>query len=419
MKTYAIQHGIKKCFFLWMPFILSLPFLLSAEWIRVGLAGKEVTAMARKKIWNDTIFFAGTHEGVWHKSGSDTGFTLLQSVSMTEPYVFPLNIHALYCVPNRLQLWAADDSGLAVYTFTSGLPPLWKRCAEIPSVPVTDIICSGDTLFCCTRLDVYRSFDNGVTWDACSTRSFLPPLGNITSFTSLALFCGINAGSEFLGALNSWEGVMNSADYGKKWDDISNLPGQEKPLGQVFDLISFVPQFSEPQRLLAATGTGLLFFLGDKDTGVWHSFKPDIEQAIPNNVNVSYFSRSLIADIWVATDSGAYSFSYRSTVPSWVRLSSQKTLCLIPICKNDPDRWYAGTDDGIWEYAETAPVIAKKKRIRAEHTCADTRMYTINGRLLKKSPRGCGVTLQQETRGKTETIRTRILRFERSNENRK
>ena len=387
----------------WILIILTLSFMLDAEWTRIGLAGKEVTALAMRKIWSDTTILAGTHEGVWRKSITDTGFTPLKNISPSDPEVFPLNIHTLYFADNVPRLWAADDSGLAVYTFTSGLPPAWKRTADIPAMPVTDITGAGDNLFCCTGPEVYRSFDGGTAWTACSTRAFLPMLGNITSFTSLALFYGINAGSKSLGAMNSWQGVMSSADYGKTWSDISNLAGQGKPLGQVFEMLAYAPLFSEPQRLLAATETGLQFFLGDKDTGVWHNFEPDLEKVIPNALSVGYFTRSFLADLWAASDSGAYRL-HRSNPLSWVRLSSQKTFCIIPNRQNDPDRWYAATDDGVWEYFETVPIIARNKIMRSDRICPYTRYYSINGRLLKKNQNNFGVVLVKELIGTKEII---------------
>ena len=111
-------------------------FAAHAEWIQIGLAGKEVTTLAVRKIWSDTTIFAGTHDGVWQKNPGDTGFRQLRNVSPSDPDVFPLNIHTLCFAENKPQLWAGDDSGLAVYIFTSGLPSVWKRVDLIPSDPV-------------------------------------------------------------------------------------------------------------------------------------------------------------------------------------------------------------------------------------------------------------------------------------------
>ena len=398
---------MKSFSFPWITFILSLPFLLNAQWTRQGLAGKEVTALVRVKPWTDTMLLAGTHEGVWRKSASDTGFTPLWDVSPSEPGASPHNIHSLCYVGNFPRLWAGDDSGLAVYTFTSGLPPVWRRIAEIPVTPVTDITGSGDTLFCCTAFEVYRSFDAGVTWTACSTRTFLPLLGNMTSFTSLELFNGIVAGSKFLGAMNSWQGVMESLDYGTKWTDISNFPGQDKPLGQVFDLLAYAPRYGDRERLLAATDAGLrYFFKNDEDTGSWRAFKPDLDRIIPNALSIGYFTWSFLADLWAATDSGAYRLTGSNPL-SWIRLSSQKTFCIIPNRLNDPDRWYAGTDDGVWEYAENVPVVAQKKIGSADRFRHDQRCYSINGRLLKKNSGNFGVVVVKM--GKNRTMRIKFI----------
>jgi hypothetical protein len=257
---------------------------------------------------------------------------------------------------------------------------MWRKVKTGAETVVTDVTGAGDTLFCCTPAEVYRCFNGGTTWEPCSARKVLPRLGNITSFTSLA-FCwwGINAGSKFMGALNSWEGVMSSADWGGKWTDISRLPPVTQTVGQVFDLIGYRARFGAQQRLLAVTGDGLKYVEGDLDTGYWHVLDTQLNAMTPKSIHVSYFTRSLISEFWAAGDSGVYVLSSRINTVGWARLYDKKTNCVIDNAAVDPKTWFAGTADGVWEYGGSTGILAiQHPRSRSKaglHGC-----FSIDGR---------------------------------------
>jgi ligand-binding sensor domain-containing protein len=206
-------------------------------------------------------------------------------------------------------------------------------------------------------------------------------LGNITGFTSLAFCWGINAGSKFIGALNSWMGVMNSTDLGVKWHDVSVLPPAQA-VGQVFDLAAYRTRFDARQRLLAATNDGLKFVEGDLDTGCWYPLDPQLKAMTPKSVHVSYFSRSFISEFWVAGDSGVYVLSGRINTVDWARLYDKKSNCVIDDAAVDPQRWFAGTIDGIWMFPGKNVGVAPRAPDRAARrlTGSKWKAFTLDGR---------------------------------------
>lgn len=373
-----------------------------ALWTQIGLAGKEVPALVMRKAFGDTMLIAGTrNDGVWYQSGSGGQFRLLDNIGSTVMSPFLAGLRALYIQNNEPRLWAGGDSGLAYYRFTSGLPPLWTKVESVPGITVTDITGKGDTLFCCTTADVYRSFNGGTTWAACSTRKILPPLGNITSFSSLEFVWGINAGSRFGGALNSWQGAMNSPDHGGTWNDLSSLCPGSGLLGEVFDLAAYRPSFSAQQRLLAVTGNGIKYVEGDLDTGCWHPFVPQLNAMTPKSMHISYFSRSLEAEFWASGDSGVYLLSNRTNPVGWARVFDKKTDCVIDNAWVDPTKWYAGTSDGVWMFppgnVSIKPGGCKPPAQRNDNSMSAA--FTMNGRRLDALKRPCvaGAVLIMQT----------------------
>jgi len=249
--------------------VLFFSFQLFADWKQAGLAGKEVTALVADTLpGGEALLIAGTKsDGVWCRRGSSGQFQLLDDLGAVMPSPFLKGIKNFSVHKQSHRLFAGSDSGLSWYPLVSLIEPRWSRVTGVPFVAVTDVMGLRDTLFCCTPADVYRSFNGSTTWAACSTRKALPPLGNITCFTSLAYYCGVNAGSRFLGALNSWLGVLNSGDLGSTWQDVSNLPPNQH-VGQVYDLVQYRQSFNGQTRLLAAVDNGLKYIETDLDTAV-------------------------------------------------------------------------------------------------------------------------------------------------------
>jgi hypothetical protein len=387
-----------------------------AGWEQIGLDNKEVTTLTTAILPStilpgpgpDTLLIAGTKaDGVWTRKGSAGKFELLPDFGESEPPSFLTGIKNLYVNDSSGLLFAAGDSGLSRYPLVSMIEPRWMKITTIPITAVTDIIGLKDTLFCCTPADVYTSFDRGTSWAACSTRNFLPALGNITSFTSLAFFCGINAGSKFLGALNSWMGVMNSGDWGKTWRDVSLLPPQTEQVGPVFDLVSYAPGYRQEQRLLAATQEGLRFVQGDFDTGYWHAFDPPLKKAAPKSIHLSFFSRSYIAEYWVATDSGVFVLSNRVNPVEWVKLFDRPANCITDDKKYDPKAWFAGTDDGVWQYTEEVGVKREQARAMSASRPSAAHFFTLNGRMVSGSSRSGPATGVLLVREKGNSLLTR------------
>jgi hypothetical protein len=386
---------MKKTFLACMMLNVMLVPCAKADWVQIGLDNKEVTTLITAVLPPtalpdpDTLLIAGTKaNGVWTKKGTESTFKLLPDFGQIESPSFLTGIHTLYVNGSSRLLFAASDSGLSCYPLVSMIEPRWMKITAIPSVTITDIIGNGDTICCSTPSDVYKSFDRGTTWAACSTRKFLPALGNITSFTSLAFYYGINAGSKFLGALNSWQGVMNSGDWGKTWRDISLLPPQTEAIGQVFDLVGYAPKFDAEQRMLAASQEGLRFIQGDFDTGYWHEFEPPLKGGVPKSIHISYFSRSFIAEYWVATDSGIFILSDRINPIGWAKLFDRPTYCIIDDNRVDPKTWFAGTNDGVWQFpGETGIRRENVVKLRASKPQAAV-YFTLNGRIVSRSS-GC------------------------------
>jgi hypothetical protein len=363
--------------------VVALSFLpCLAQWKQIGLAGKEVTALVSVVIPPaDTLLIAGTRsDGVWARRNSGQ-FQLLDNLGSVRPSSFLKGITNFHVHPKSYLLFAGTDSGLCAYPLVSMIEPMWIKVKTGAETFVTDIVGTGDTLFCCTPSEVYRSLNSGTAWEPCSARTFLPMLGNITSFTSLAFCWGINAGSKFSGALNSWMGVMNSTDLGAKWHDISVLPPTQT-VGQVFDLVAYRTRFDAKQRLLAATNEGLKYVEGDLDTGCWYPLDPQFKAMTPKSVHVSYFSRSFISEFWVAGDSGVYVLSDRINAVGWARLYDKKSNCVIADAAVDPQRWFAGTGDGIWMFPGKDAGVAPRGPDQAVRrvTGNEGKAFTLDGR---------------------------------------
>ncbi|HMD68073.1 MAG TPA: hypothetical protein VKF42_04275, partial [Chitinivibrionales bacterium] len=271
-----------------------------AKWEKIGLDNTEVTAITCGKPWLTPYIFAGTKtDGVFYGMDSSGLFRPLSSVGGD---TLGPALKAVHCLENGgggAVLFAGTDSGLFRYVFTSGLPPHWTRMTGVPSEPVFAVTAQGDTCFCATRNEVYKSFNLGNTWAACSTRNFLPPMQKMAWFTSLAIWRGINAGSQVSASLMSWSGILNSIDNGESWKGISSVPGFSN--ASVISMTTYRPTWLQPIRLLAGTsGTGGLFWTDDLDTGTWHELNPQLKNAQTRNLYVTYHTRSLIADIFAS-----------------------------------------------------------------------------------------------------------------------
>jgi hypothetical protein len=380
-------------------------------WKQVGLAGKEVTALVTVSLSDaDTLLIAGTKKEA--RRGNSGNFQLLDNLGETQPSSFLKGINALYLHQKSSLLFAASDSGLSWYPLITMIEPRWTKVAGVTGFRVTDVTGRGDTLFCCSAADVFRSFDGGMHWAACSARTFLPPLGNITSFTSLAFWNGINAGSLFLGAMNSWLGVMNSVDNGQHWQDISLLAPQTQSVGQVFDLIRHPTR----SQLYAATDQGVMLIKGDIDTGYWSKMNPQPKEANPAALYITYtlMDDSSTATLFARGDSGVwvlYELLDGSAVKQgWTRVSTRKTYCMTSFGIESPGEWFAGTDDGVWRYGWETRTIRRADLRRTANPMA-LRYYSLDGRLLAngKNRLPKGIVLMVSGNGRERVARRCII----------
>ena len=393
------------CRILIIPLLFCLTQLSFAKWEQIGLKGTVVTSIACGKPWGTPTVFAGTRsDGTFFRMDSSDPFRLLSDLGVDTVEPVLKTVHCLFLAGGDMILFAGTESGLFRYVFTSGLPPHWTRMTDVPAIPVIAITAHGDTCFCATPGEVYRSFNLGNAWAACSTRKFLPPLQNMAWFTSLALWRGINVGSQVSAPKESWCGVLNSIDNGESWKGISSVPGFSNP--SVISLTTYSPMYLQPIRLLAGTsGTGKLFWTDDLDTGTWHELDPQLKNVQTRNLYVTYHTRSLIADIFASTDSGVYVLSDLVKPGEWV-LSLKGNACGVASFDSiDTKEWFAAMTDGVYRFTldgvATLPHVTHSTRtsVKAQNGI----LYSLDGRVLN-SRRHSGIAIFKEGQAGTTKI---------------
>jgi hypothetical protein len=359
---------------------------VNAGWVRAGLENKSVSALVTAVLpGSDTLLIAGTkNDGVWMRRGNAGTFKLLANFGQSQPPSFLSEINKLYINDSTYLLFAAGDSGLFIYPLgVSMIEPNWTKVSALPQGSVTSVIGVGKTIFCCTPAEVYGSFDFGVSWAACSSRKSMPALTDSRSFTSLAFYYGINAGSKFSGSLKPLPGgIIYSGNNGKTWVDPAMF-SERIPIVEVFDLANYHPQYDAEQRMLAASPEGLFYFLGGFDTGYWHSFTPQLTAAPPKSICISYHSRSLVADYWIATDSGVFRLPNQSS--DWVKIFDTPAHCIVDNGSTDPTKWFAGTDDGVWCYTQGTGIAGRVVDRKGSPRQAVTACFTLNGKAVSAS----------------------------------
>jgi hypothetical protein len=321
-----------------------------AKWELYGLKGKEITSLATGNYFGDTMLIAGTKsEGVFVQYTRTDTFSLLTRAGSDTVVPAIQSIHSLFIQQNPAipVLWAGTDSGLYSYRFTSGMIPQWYKANGIPSEPVTAIAGINDTVFASTGAEIYKSEPGVAAWQPCSARTWLPAMQRLSSFNSLAMFSGINAGSAMSAAMSSWWGVLNSVSGGKSWADISTLPGQSEPrLASVFSLATYLPDWTKPQRLAAGTSTGIFWM----DTSYWQACDPQLKTAPVKHLYMSYHSKSEIADIFASTDNGICILSALVKNGEWVLSYSGTAHAVLSLISIDPKEWFAATSDGVYRF---------------------------------------------------------------------
>jgi hypothetical protein len=215
-------------------------------------------------------------------------------------------------------------------------------------------------------------------------------------FTSLALWRGINAGSQVSAPKESWRGVLNSVDNGGTWKSISSVPGFSN--ASVISLTTYSPTYQNPIRLLAGTsGTGGLFWTDDLDTGTWHGLEPLLKNAQARNLYITYHTRSLIADIFASTDSGVFILSDLVKPGEWVLSLKGNAAGVTSFGSIDTKEWFAAMTDGVYRFTldgvATLPQVAHSTRalVGAQNGI----LYSLDGRVLA-SKRHSGIAIYKE-----------------------
>jgi hypothetical protein len=383
-----------------IPAIVAI-YLLSgnsfAKWELYDLQGKEITSLATGRYFGDTMILAGTKsEGVFVQYKRTGAFSLLTRAGADTVVPAIHSIHSLFmqASPGVPALYAGSDSGLFSYRFTSGLLPQWYKSNGIPSEPVLAITGRNDTLFAATRSEIYKSGTGLATWEPCSARTFLPVGQRLSTFSSLSIFAGINAGSTMSAAFSSWWGVLNSSSWGKSWTDISTFPGQLEPrITSVFSFATYAPDWTKPQRLVAGTGTGI-FWVDNFDTGSWHAVDPQLKTAPARHLFVSYHSKSTIADMFASTDSGVCILSALVKNGEWVLSYQGKANAVISLTAMDPKEWFAATSDGVYRFTlDNAGVFPGNvsSQIKKYHAGGRSMVCSIDGRIIGAYDKSMGL----------------------------
>jgi hypothetical protein len=391
-------------------FLICVSGISFAKWEKIGLNGKEVTAIAATKLLGNCLIAGTSNSGVFIRCGTGAFAPLATPGSAQFPAGLLSRIYCLGAfneVPTAI--FAGSDSGLYQHINLFGAVPRWVKVKEIPSTQVYAITSSSNAsdtiIYSATKDDIYKSSDLGATWTACSTKKNLPPLQNMPWFTSLADFHGINAGSQVGASLHSWHGVLHSSDRGKSWLDISNLPGSLAPrVNSVVTLVCYRPSFLATTRLLASTSAvGGLFWTDDLDTGTWHDLEPQNKTAAFTHIYVVYHTRSLFAELFASSDSGV---SVVSPKGEWVVSIKGHANGVTSLDLVDPTELFAAMEDGVYRYTPD-PVSAIHPTVQATPIMQNinpSRIYTIDGKLLRSVTQNGIYLLKQGQSGLLKTF---------------
>jgi hypothetical protein len=355
-------------------------------WTRIGLDGMRVSAITAGKVWTDTMLFAGIDSGVYCKRKSGEFQPLTDQGSTVMP-VGLRHVRSLYMASAHAQLFAGGDGGLYAYRFTSGLPPTWTKINGILG-SVAAIAGLGDTLTAASQLNIYRSFDGGAVWTACTLAI---NQNKHPVFTSLAFFLGINAGSdEWFGSAMPWVGVANSQNFGHSWTDISNLPGQAQPLKAVYCLATYRAAWNTSLRLVAGTASGIQW-VDDIDTGTWSPLESQLTMAPARHLYVTTYSKSTIAMLFASTDSGVFILD-RST-GQWQWSLEKRAYGVTSFVTSDPSEWFAAVEDGVYRYDESTATRTDPERSLSLHGFEGKTRIVVNNVVDMKNPTDAPVML--------------------------
>ncbi len=247
-----------------------------AHWTRitpVSLTGPIVGVAA-----SGLMIFAATESGfyrslddgaTWSRSDPDAKDTVMVGVSRNEEFLFARSLYALYCSADNGAHWIQLDPGVenpAFYSFNAvgnrlfamnnedGLfrspdnGMTWTRDSsffnERNTSFVSDILPLGNALFAATVHGVYRSGDQGATWNGVNTGLGSGPALAMAEFGPGRLLTATH------------EGLYATRDSGSHWTYLSSKAKFKSIPNMVFALGQFAITVLEHDQLFRSSDLG-------------------------------------------------------------------------------------------------------------------------------------------------------------------
>ena len=338
--------------------ILTLAAFCSPAWKRIGLNQTEVTALCPSS--NNLYIGTKGHGVFWFQN--DT-ILPVQSLMATDPAMDTLTVHTLKIFGNGRHICAGTNHGLLFHFLTMAVPR-WMRVTDVPTTGIRAIALAQDSiLFAATHYNIYRAVDTNnyfffdTKWDTLNVSDYLPP----RSFPGFRCLlpdpensATLYAGSIFAGMLDAWSGVLRTTDLGQTWDEYNW--GWELNTPSITTLDAFRPYFMDSTLYLAGTEKRGVFSK-TRNQKSWSSYDVFLSDSSRiYQVYTTYRTRSLYAQVHVATDSGVHIYSYPDTDKVFMRmgpgLPKIKVNALAANRSIDYDSLFAGTADGLYLYTE-------------------------------------------------------------------
>jgi hypothetical protein len=335
-------------FFAAIAFACILPFSASAQvsgWKLVTNPDVWITATAIGAVWSDTqvVALADYHAGVLVKYSASPWQLLTNGIGNVNPMQKRM-VNDLRFTANAL-LWAATDSGLYAYRFTSGVPPTWSRVEGVGTDTVLSIRASLGSAFVLTHHDILRSDDTGRSW-----RSMRPI--NAAELTALAVKDSVCVAGAKAQQLRSPQTVWLSRDLGAKWQDISVNPNDANiPSAEAIVLVR--EKGEKSLRIILVSGNTIFFCIADSSIQ-WGNLAgtplPSVQIRDMTTISMGQW-------IVVGSDSGTYLYNTTVDFARWERVVPHSTFRLATDTPDTTSLICSATYDGLWEWqAEAAGV---------------------------------------------------------------
>jgi hypothetical protein len=357
---------------------------VSADWHRVGFAGKEIRALAagRDASNRQVVFIPVDDSGVFMMYTSAD--SIYQSPFRCTPNDRPTGkIHSLLLAQNGVTMLVGTDSGLYGASLLMSSVPTWRKISLANTETVTGIAKS-DSAFCAiTASGVYRSKNTFDTWLPCSLSGVpvRPASGSV--FTAVASWPrgrGFAVGSAASGGGALGGSVIFGTYDARTWTNSTCVTECTCIDSAVYSLVA-----DSQITIYAGTSKGFVFGV-DFDTGCWHSRPPQLVLPVRDMCLTRMTSTWMPPDVYVANDSGVYLQSMQTTASGmWNRLFTRKTFAVEVMEVNGEPVIYAGTADGLWKYDRSTTAGARRSMVPLQPAAEQAALYSLDGRLLRQS----------------------------------